>query len=228
MIRKTLSQSLAALTLILGMAGFNAANACTQDGYLGAVTVFAGNFAIRGCALANGQLLSISSNTALFSILGTTYGGDGRTTFALPDTRGRSVVGAGAGPGLSSISIGEKDGAETLVLSQANMAAHSHTASASVEVTGLEARLNTYRPAWGETPARRNKEQYINAWTTTFSRNPPNETLSPMSIDIVAGENLSGTVTVDSNGGSTDVFIRDPYIGMYWLIQTQGTFPSRN
>ena len=228
MMRKTLSQSLAALTLILGTAGFNAANACTPSGYLGTVTVFAGNFAIRGCALANGQLISISRNTALFSILGTTYGGDGRTTFALPDTRGRSVVGAGAGPGLSSIRIGEKGGAESRVLSQANMATHSHTASVSVEVSGLEARLNVYRPAWGEISRISFKQQYINAWGTTFSQKPPNETLSPMSIDIVAGENLSGTATVGAAGSSEAVSIRDPYIGMYWLIQTQGTFPSRN
>ncbi|MBD0833499.1 phage tail protein [Aestuariibaculum sediminum] len=79
---------------------------------IGQVVMFAGNFAPRGWALCNGQLLPISSNTALFSILGTTYGGDGRTNFALPDLRGRVVVHPGAGPGLSSYRLGQKGGDE--------------------------------------------------------------------------------------------------------------------
>jgi microcystin-dependent protein len=229
MFRKTLRQSLAALTLIVGTAGFSTANACGPDGYLGTLSVFAGNFAIRGCALAQGQLLSISTNTALFSLLGTMYGGDGRTSFGLPDTRGRSIIGVGSGPGLSTIQSGQKGGAETLVLTEANMPAHTHTASSVVAVTGLEATLNVYYKTWDELDGVLGSELYINGWrATVFSDNVPNATLSPMSIDIVAGENLNGTVTVDSTGAGTAVNIRDPYIGMHWLIQMQGLFPSRN
>ncbi|WP_371862950.1 phage tail protein [Winogradskyella haliclonae] len=78
--------------------------------------MFAGNFAPRGWALCEGQLLAISSNTALFSILGTTYGGDGRTTFALPDFRGRVPVGTGTGPGLSTYRLGQRGGSEDVIL----------------------------------------------------------------------------------------------------------------
>ncbi len=85
----------------------------SQEGFIGEVKLFAGNFAPRGWALCEGQLLAISSNTALFSILGTTYGGDGRTTFALPDLRGRVAIGPGTGPGLSTYRLGQRSGSET-------------------------------------------------------------------------------------------------------------------
>lgn len=87
-----------------------------QEGFLGEVKMFAGNFAPRGWALCEGQLLSISQNTALFSILGTTYGGDGRTTFALPDIRGRVPVGTGNGPGLSPYRLGQRGGTENVTM----------------------------------------------------------------------------------------------------------------
>jgi len=229
MSRKTLSQSLAALTLIIGTAGFNTANACSSDGYIATLGVFAGNFAIRNCAFAQGQLLSISTNTALFSLVGTLYGGDGRTTFGLPDTRGRSIIGAGTGPGLSTISVGQKAGSETVTLTVANMPAHTHDATAEIEVSGLDAMLNAYQPATGNGKNATGTDQYINTKAgTTFSNDVPNVTLSPMSIDIVVGGDPSGTVTVESTGGGTAVNIRDPYIGMHWLIQVAGLYPSRN
>ncbi len=86
------------------------------DPYLGEITMFAGNFAPRGYALCQGQLLPIAQNSALFSLLGTTYGGDGRTTFALPDLRGRTPLQAGQGPGLSDVKLGEKGGNEVATL----------------------------------------------------------------------------------------------------------------
>ncbi|MCP3973971.1 MAG: phage tail protein [bacterium] len=99
------------------------------DPYLGEISWFAGNFAPRGWALCNGQLLQISQNPALFSVLGTTYGGDGRTTFALPDMRGRSPIHMGTGPGLSNRRLGERGGSETTTISVANLPAHTHTIS---------------------------------------------------------------------------------------------------
>jgi microcystin-dependent protein len=95
--------------------------------FLGEVTPFAGNFAPAGWAMANGQLLSIAQNTALFALLGTTYGGNGQTTFALPDLRGRSVIGTGQGPGLSDRSLGEQDGVPNVTLTVANLPSHDHT-----------------------------------------------------------------------------------------------------
>jgi microcystin-dependent protein len=84
-----------------------------QDPFIAEIVMFGGNFAPRGWALCDGQLLAISQNTALFSLLGTTYGGDGRTTFGLPDLRGRVPVHAGNGPGLSPRPLGQKSGTET-------------------------------------------------------------------------------------------------------------------
>src|SRR5829696_275124 len=97
--------------------------------FIATIIMFAGNFAPRGWAFCQGQLLSISQNTALFSLLGTTYGGNGQTTFALPDFRGRVAVGTGAGPGLSNISLGEQAGVPTVTLITQEMPMHNHTIS---------------------------------------------------------------------------------------------------
>ncbi len=94
--------------------------------FIGQVTLFAGNFAPRGWAFCSGQLLAISQNQALFSILGTFYGGDGRTTFALPDLRGRVPVHPGQGPGLANRTLGERGGAEQVSLSTDQIPAHAH------------------------------------------------------------------------------------------------------
>jgi len=99
------------------------------DPFLGQVSLFGGTFAPRGWAFCDGQLLPINQNSALFSILGTTYGGDGRTTFALPDLRGRAVIGEGNGPGLTSRPLGSRVGEETVTLSEAEMPVHTHTQS---------------------------------------------------------------------------------------------------
>jgi len=89
-----------------------------QEPFIGEIRLFAGNFAPRGWAFCEGQLLAIAQNSALFSLLGTTYGGDGRTTFALPDLRGRTPVHVGSGPGLQTINWGDKGGVESLSLIQ--------------------------------------------------------------------------------------------------------------
>ena len=93
------------------------------------IIMFAGTFAPRGWAFCAGQLLSVSQNQALFSLLGTTYGGDGRDTFALPDFRGRAPIQPGVGPGLSNIIEGEKGGKEVHILTEAEMPAHTHDGS---------------------------------------------------------------------------------------------------
>ncbi|MDH3469134.1 MAG: tail fiber protein [Gammaproteobacteria bacterium] len=206
-----------------GMSGI--ANACSTDGYIGSMNVFAGNFAIRGCAFAHGQVLQISENTALFSILGTTYGGDGRITFALPDTRGRSVIGAGTGPGLSTVELGQRGGAESVTLSVANLPAHSHTAATILDLSGMEAALNAYEKPSG--PSGSGIEQYIDAKKTIFTDAVPNVVLSPMSIDIIQGSSTA-TTTVGDTGSGDPINVRNPYIGMNWLIQVTGIFPSRN
>ena len=101
---------------------------------LGCIFIFAGNFAPRGYALCQGQIMSIQQNTALFSLLGTTYGGNGTTTFALPDLRGRAPIGTGTGPGLSPINEGQLGGANSASILIANMPSHSHALNASTKL----------------------------------------------------------------------------------------------
>lgn len=118
-----------------------------SEPFIGSIILFAGNFAPRGWAFCNGQLLAISQNTALFSILGTTYGGNGQTTFALPDLRGRVPVSSGQGPGLSSYSLGQQAGEENVTLNAQQLPSHTHSQPAT---NGQE---TTNRPN-GALPAR--------------------------------------------------------------------------
>ena len=121
---------------------------------IGTIMKFAGHFAPRGWALCDGQLLSISGNEALFSILGTTYGGDGRTSFALPDLRGRVPVGVGTGPGLSAVALGQKFGAENVNLNQSNIPSHDHLVSEepTTGLTGGTTAVDLIQPSLGLNP----------------------------------------------------------------------------
>ena len=101
--------------------------------YIGEIRMFGGNFAPQGWAFCNGQLLAISENDALFNLIGTTYGGDGQTTFALPDLRGRVPVHMGQGPGLSNYIIGQNGGSETVTLTVNQIPSHAHPAQAQSE-----------------------------------------------------------------------------------------------
>ena len=103
-----------------------------MEGTIGEIRGFGGNFAPRAWAFCNGQLLSIAQNQALFSILGTTYGGDGRTTFGLPDLRGRMPIGAGTGPGLSTRKLGARSGTDTVTLTRNQIPSHTHTVTNSL------------------------------------------------------------------------------------------------
>lgn len=102
-----------------------------SEPFVGEITMFAGNFAPRGWAFCDGQLLAVSQNDALFSLLGTIYGGDGRTTFGLPDLRGRIPIHAGSGPGLTPRQLGSKSGEENVMLTVSEMPSHSHQLTAS-------------------------------------------------------------------------------------------------
>jgi microcystin-dependent protein len=176
------------------------ADAYASDPFIGEIKLVGFNFAPRGYAFCDGQLLSISSNSALFALLGTTYGGDGRTTFALPDIRGRSTVHPGTGPGLAQIRHGEKSGNETTALTVGNLPPHNH------QIMSTDENGNVERPG-NAIPARDPREdQYATGGAVT-----------PMRADMV------------SNTGSGQPFTnRPPYIGIYHVIALQGIFPSRN
>lgn len=105
-----------------------------SEPFLAEIRIFAGNFAPRGWAFCNGQLMPIAQNTALFSLIGTTYGGDGRTTTALPNLKGRAPMHPGRGPGLTARRLGQRGGVETVTLSEAQMPQHTHTARAADEL----------------------------------------------------------------------------------------------
>jgi len=106
-----------------------------SEPFLGQISIFGFNFAPRGWAMCNGQILSIAQNTALFSLLGTTYGGNGQTTFALPDLRSRVPIHQGQGPGLSNYDLGQQGGTETVTLLAGQLAPHNHPLSASTTPT---------------------------------------------------------------------------------------------
>lgn len=181
-----------------------AAQACGAEAYISQVCLMASNFCPRGTAEAAGQLLSIAQNTALFSLLGTTYGGDGRVTFGLPDLRGRVPVGVGQGPGLSSIVDGQVAGAESATLTQAQMPAHTHGAT----LRGTTGAGNADSPA-GAVPARLARSNIYSSGAAAAAMG-------------------ATAITVATAGGSQPVSLRDPYLGMRYCIVMQGIFPSRN
>lgn len=115
-----------------------------SEPFLAEIRIFAGNFAPRGWAFCNGQLLPIAQNTALFSLIGTTYGGDGRTTTALPNLKGRAPMHPGRGPGLTARRLGQRGGTETVTLTEAQMPSHTHTARAADELPDDNDPANEY------------------------------------------------------------------------------------
>ena len=193
-----------------------------MDPFIGEIVMFGGNFAPRGWAFCQGQLLAISSNSALFSILGTTYGGDGRTTFALPDLRGRTAVHPGTGPGLSTIKLGQRGGAEYHTLTTLEMPNHSHTISFTGNtvnaVVGLPASVDegTSDEADGNILASAIDKLYAPANTADRT------TLAPVSAPV------SGAVNSQPSGNSQAFNIRNPFLGINYIIAMQGTFPSRS
>jgi microcystin-dependent protein len=209
--------------------------ACGSEPFLAEVCIFAGNFAPRGYAFTDGQILSIASNTALFSLVGTTYGGDGRTTFALPDTRGRSIVGVGNGPGLDNVSWGEKGGTTEVTLSVLNLPSHGHTATTLVtqdntDTSGSSATLRALASTASTNSPTGNVLANSPNRTNIYNDGLPNVDMSADSIvlDVQVTMDMSATTTVGNTGASQSFNIRNPYIGMYYIIALQGIFPSRS
>jgi microcystin-dependent protein len=176
------------------------APARAQDHFVGDIVAVPYNFAPLGWALCNGQILPISQNTALFSLLGTQFGGDGKSTFALPDLRGRIAIGQGQGPGLQPYFVGEQGGEETHTLTVAEMAAHTHTAFAD-SAAGTSGRPGLLLPA-------------RNAAGIPIYGPGPTVGMSPAMVGI--------------SGGGQPHENRPPYLGMNYIIALQGIFPPRS
>jgi microcystin-dependent protein len=174
-----------------------------SEPFIAEIIMFGGNFAPRGWALCNGQILAIAQNTALFSLLGTTYGGNGQTTFALPDLRSRVPIHPGQGPGLSSYSLGQAGGTESVTLLQGNLpAAPPITIKCNGESTTAKPNNNF--------PASTSAGNGYNSATD-------NSTLN------------AGAVVGGLQGGSSQpVAIIQPYLCVNFIIALEGIFPSRN
>jgi microcystin-dependent protein len=174
-----------------------------MEGYIAEIRMFAGNFAPRTWAFCAGQTISIASNTALFSLLGVTFGGNGTVTFGLPDLRGRVPVGAGQGPGLPNVVLGEVSGSPTQTLTTSQMPAHNHT----VQLQGSSAAATSNTPA-GNYLAVADDETYDSVGPTVAM--------------------AANAITVGVAGGSQPFSIMQPYLGMNFIICQFGIFPSRN
>ena len=185
-----------------------------MEPFLGQIQPFGFNFAPRGWASCEGQLLQISINTALFSLLGTQFGGNGQTTFGLPDLRGRTMLGQGSGPGLSPVIVGEQAGAESVTLLTSNLPAHTHPATATTTICAENAVGDKANPAGQLLAGLPNLYKVPDA-------NPHNNlALSP--------EAAKTTVTVGAAGGSQPTDIRNPYLGLMICIALEGIYPPRN
>ncbi len=194
-----------------------------MEPFIGQLCVFGFNFAPRGWAICDGSLLPINQNPALFSLLGTMYGGDGRTTFALPDLRGRVPVGMGQGPGLTPVSQGDKGGNETVSLTAAQMPAHNHTVTATATVALACTSTATSTGPSSVVPATTRASVDSNGEAVTVNAYGPSDG------NVMAANAAVATVsaTCANAGSGQPVAIRNPYLGMNWCIATDGVFPSR-
>ncbi|GAA5036642.1 phage tail protein [Microbacterium fluvii] len=175
-----------------------------SDPFVAEIRTVGFNFAPRGWALCSGQLLPISQNTALFSLLGTTYGGDGRSTFALPNLNGAMAIAPGQGPGLSQRDLGETSGSATVTLLESEIPAHTHGARAvaGAATTGDPAGATWANPRYG----RVTRPAYAAAGSSPT-------TMSPQALTIAGGSQPHNNLP--------------PYLGMYFVIALQGVYPPR-
>ncbi|HEV3198008.1 MAG TPA: tail fiber protein [Bryobacteraceae bacterium] len=171
--------------------------------FVAEIRMFAGNFAPRGWASCDGQLMAISQNTALFSLLGTTYGGDGKSTFGLPNFQGSAAMGQGNGAGLTPRFLGENGGEQTVTLLQTEMPNHSHTFQ--VGVGGARGGAST--------PTNNYLGSGVVGTDKIYATPPGNTTMNPLALT------LSGSSFPHNN--------MPPFLCVYFIIAMQGVFPAR-
>jgi microcystin-dependent protein len=179
------------------------------DFYIGQVILFAGTFAPRGWAFCDGRLLSIAEYDALFSLLGTTYGGDGQTTFGLPDLRGAVPISPGQGPGRSPYVLGQVGGSESVTLTVNQMPAHNHQAQTSATIKASDTTADATSPN-GAVLAR----------GTIYLTAQSSSTMNPAAV--------TTNVTIASAGSSQPTPTMMPFLAVNYCICLEGLFPSRN
>ena len=191
-----------------------------MDEMMAVIKMFAGNFAPRSFAFCQGQTIAIAQNTALFSLLGTTFGGNGQTTFMLPDFRGRVPVGTGQGPGLSSYVLGQQAGVETVTLLSTQMPLHNHVATAAAPTLPV---------------SNNNASSHVAAADGTLVLAAPVDGAGLDVYGFVGDASpaaklnaTSGAITVGTAGGSQPHTNIQPYLAMNFIICMEGIYPSRN
>lgn len=196
-----------------------------MEGYISEIRMWGPTWSPRNWLLCQGQLLAIASNTALFSLIGTLYGGDGRTTFALPDLRGRAAIGTGNGPGLTPRINGQRGGQEYHTLNINEIPAHSHSATATTSINGGSVSVNASTTPNQQAPTG-------NYWasgglgTSPYS-NVKNTTMAADAVDL-SGLSASTTVTVFNTGGNLSHNIMQPWECVSFIMCQFGIFPSRS
>ena len=193
-----------------------------MDPFISMIVLWGPSWAPRNWALCEGQLLAISTNTALFSLIGTIYGGDGRTTFALPDFRGRVPIGQGTGPGLTPYRIGAKGGVESVTLNSLQIPSHSHlanTSGLSVVIEASKDYADQDEPGNGRVLAR--------SATASFARVNIYKD-SATNLEPLAGGAVGGTVVIGNTGGSQSHTNVQPFQVVSFIMALYGIFPSRN
>ena len=178
-----------------------------MEGTIGEIRMFAANFAPRNWAYCNGQLLPIAQNQALFSILGTTYGGNGVQTFALPNMQSRVAIGTGNGPGLTPVQLGELKGSETNTLSATNIPQHTHAISGAAKMLTTTVAANSLLPGGN---------YFANDGTPKY-KTSGSGTMKPATVAVGLG-----------SSGGTPVNCIMPYTGISYIICLSGIFPTRN
>lgn len=193
-----------------------------SEPFIGQIIQGGWNFAPRGYAFCAGQQLSIAQNTALFALLGTTYGGNGQTTFRLPDLQGRSMIGSGNGTGLSPYVLGQSGGAENVTLTTTQMPTHTHAVTPNPNAfNAATSRATSQTPTTGAIFGR--------GTDTGAGDSIPQIFLPAGTTPTVAlGLNIAGSINLGTTGGSQPFSIVSPYQVISICIALQGIFPSRN
>lgn len=200
-----------------------------SEPFMGTVMIWAPNFAPRGWAFCQGQLMAISTNSALFSLLGVVYGGNGQTTFGLPNLAGRVPVGQGQSPGTSSYTIGQTSGTENVTLTTAQMPMHNH--GATLSGAGGTVTLQASQTAGtNDTPQAGNvlAASYDQGNGYAVSSYVAAGTGTMVNLGGASVSGLTGTVTVAPNGSSVPFSVMQPYQVLNYVIALEGVFPSRN
>jgi microcystin-dependent protein len=181
-----------------------------MEGTIAEIRMFAGTFAPRSWAFCAGQLMAIAQNTALFSLLGTTYGGNGQTTFGLPDFRSRTAVGTGQGPGLANVALGEMAGSSTVTLTTNSLPQHTHPITGSVNM-----QVNNDSGNLSDDASNKRFAAIGNKFTSATG-------------DLVNMAPMVTSLNLAPQGGSQPFSVMPPYLGMNYIICLEGIYPSRN